>query len=313
MILITGGAGFIGSNLVKAFNDAGRDDVVVCDDLTDAAKTPNLADRTIADYLDVQELAQGLAAQTLNLPITAVCHQGACTDTMENNGRYMLENNYTFSKLLFDWAAARQLPFVYASSAAVYGASRTFTEKPENECPLNVYGYSKLLFDQYVRRRLNEIESTVVGLRYFNVYGPREQHKGRMASMIHQLRQQVLQTGTARLFEGFGGCGHGGQKRDFIYVGDIVAANRYFLESSKPIKGIFNAGTGKARTFNDLANAVIDTLGCGRIEYIPFPTELVGKYQSYTQADTANLRAAGFQLPFTELEDGVRQTMQSEP
>lgn len=309
MILITGGAGFIGSNLVKAFNDAGRDDLVVCDDLTDATKTPNLADRTIADYLDVRELAQGLVGNSLKLPITAVCHQGACTDTMETNGQYMLENNYTFSKLLFDWATARKLPFVYASSAAVYGACTTFAENPENERPLNIYGYSKLLFDQYVRRHIEAIPSTVVGLRYFNVYGPREQHKGRMASMVHQLRKQVLETGTAKLFEGTEGYNNGEQKRDFIYVGDIVAINRFFLEAKQPIQGVFNAGTGKARSFNDLANAVLATLGHGHIEYIPFPAELTGKYQNFTQADPANLRAAGFQQPFTELEDGVRQTL----
>jgi ADP-L-glycero-D-manno-heptose 6-epimerase len=223
----------------------------------------------------------------------------------------MLENNFAYSRLLLHFAFSKKIPFVYASSAATYGASSTFTETPANEKPLNVYGYSKLLFDQYVRQRVDQIHSTVVGLRYFNVYGPREQHKGRMSSTIYHFHKQIEATGTAKLFEGADGYGPGEQRRDFVFVGDVVKANLFFLLSEMFRQGVANVGTGKSRTFNDVANVVIaQHEGKGRIEYVPFPADLAGKYQSYTQADLTELRKLGYTEPFTELEDGVAQAIE---
>jgi ADP-L-glycero-D-manno-heptose 6-epimerase len=312
LIIVTGAAGFIGANVVKALNDAGRVDVIAVDDLTHAAKMVNLRDLQIADYLDITELKSLVENNRFaNTKITAICHQGACSDTTEQNGRYMLENNFAYSRLLLHFAFSKKIPFVYASSAATYGASTTFTETPANEKPLNVYGYSKLLFDQYVRQRVDQIHSTVVGLRYFNVYGPREQHKGRMSSTIYHFHKQIEVTGTAKLFEGADGYGPGEQRRDFVFVGDVVKANLFFLLSEMFRQGVANVGTGKSRTFNDVANVVIaQHEGKGRIEYVPFPADLAGKYQSYTQADLTELRKLGYTEPFTELEDGVAQAIE---
>ncbi|HEX9009802.1 MAG TPA: ADP-glyceromanno-heptose 6-epimerase, partial [Holophagaceae bacterium] len=223
-------------------------------------------------------------------------------------GRYMMENNFGDSKALLHWCLARRTPLVYASSAATYGASRDFEPVPRNERPLNVYGYSKLAFDQHVRSLLPAVQSPVVGLRYFNVFGPREDHKGRMMSVLHQLLRQLKEQGVCRLFEGTDGYGDGGQLRDFVFVEDIVAINLHFGGSASA-KGIFNAGTGRARSFNDIATTLIRLLGRGRIEYIPFPDALRGKYQSFTQADIRSLREAGFTAPFTELEDGIEATL----
>jgi ADP-L-glycero-D-manno-heptose 6-epimerase len=219
----------------------------------------------------------------------------------------MLDNNYTFSKELLHWAVDHKAAFVYASSASVYGNSKRCVETPEHEGPLNVYAYSKLQFDNYVRPRLPQIRSTVVGLRYFNVYGPREAHKKRMASMIWQLYHQVLNTGVAKLFDGTDGYGPGDQRRDFVYVGDVAAINLHFAEAPAT-KGIFNVGTGVSRSFNDIARIVIDLLGKGEIQYIPFPESLRGKYQSFTESDITRLReAGGYRAPMTSLEEGIRQ------
>ena len=235
-------------------------------------------------------------------------HNGACSDTMEADGRYMMANNYGDSRALLHWCLARKVPLVYASSAATYGASPDFAPVPANERPLNVYGYSKLAFDQHVRSLLPAIQSPVMGLRYFNVFGPREQHKGRMMSVLHQLLRQLQEGGACRLFEGTDGYPHGGQERDFIHVSDIVAINLHF-GSGAMAKGIVNAGTGLARSFNDIARTLMALLGQGRIDYIPFPPELVGKYQSFTQADVQSLREAGYTAPFTTLEAGIAATL----
>ena len=304
MIIVTGGAGFIGANLVEALNRRGRTDILVVDNLENGVKCLNLADLEIADYLDKRDFLERVRAGDLPAP-EAVFHQGACSATTEWNGRYVMDNNFEYSKVLLHWCEAHGAPFIYASSASVYGAGPNFTEGRENERPLNAYAYSKFLFDQYVRRRLPEARTQIVGLRYFNVYGPREGHKGSMASVAYHFNQQLKEGDEVRLFEGSDGYGPGEQRRDFVYVGDVVDINLWFWDHPE-VSGIFNAGTGRAQTFNDVARAVIAWHGRGRIRYIPFPDHLKGRYQSYTQADLTALRAAGYDRPFKTVEEGVR-------
>ncbi len=303
MYVVTGAAGFIGSNLVKALNERGATDILAVDDLTRGEKFRNLADCVIADYLDVADFLARVERGGDDR-FVAIFHNGACADTLETDGQYMMEMNFDCSKAIFELAVAGKIPLVYASSASVYGLNRESREDPANERPINVYAYSKLAFDQYVRKNLYRAKSPVVGLRYFNVYGPRELQKGRMASMVSQLYRQLRDTGTARLFTGTDGFADGGQMRDFIHVGDVVDANLFFA-AKEDARGIFNLGTGTARSFNDVAGALIEKLGKGRIEYVPFPEKLRGKYQSYTQADLAALRAAGYDRGFASLEDGI--------
>ena len=305
MIVVTGGAGFIGSNLVRSLNRRGRGDIVVVDDLSDGRKFSNLVGCDIADYWDRDAFAERLAARSFDVP-EAIFHQGACAVTTEWDGRYMMENNYRYSVRLLEYCLAHEVPFIYASSASVYGASTVFEEgNRDAERPLNVYGYSKLLFDQYVRRRQPAARSQVVGLRYFNVYGPGEAHKGSMASVAFHLSRQVAEEGEARLFEGSDGYGPGEQRRDFVYVDDVVEVNLWFFDK-RTVSGIFNVGTGASASFNDVANAIIACLGKGSIRYIPFPAELRARYQSFTQADLAALRAAGCALPFKEVRAGIQ-------
>lgn len=324
MIIVTGGAGFIGANLVHELNHAGHRDILVVDNLKPAPnlsgpKFLNLAGATYADYMDKREFRQALAAGHFsNSAISAILHQGACSNTLEDDGQYMMDNNHTYSKELLHFALGRSIPLVYASTAATYGASTSFAVDAANERPLNVYGYSKLVFDNYVRQLTPTISSTVVGLRYFNVYGPREQHKGRMASVIHHFTRQLLDTGTIRMFEGSGGYSDGEQRRDFVFVRDLARINMHFAgllpESPKqPVQAIVNAGTGHARTFKAVANALMAVHGQGTIEYIPFPGDLKNRYQHFTEADISGLRAVGYAAPFTELEDGVRETFTIEP
>jgi ADP-L-glycero-D-manno-heptose 6-epimerase len=306
MILVTGGAGFIGSNLVRALNRRGRSDVIVVDDLSDGRKFANLVDCDIADYWDRVELTQRIAAGGLERP-EAIFHQGACAVTTEWNGRYMMENNYRYSVQLLDYCLARDVPLIYASSAAVYGASPVFKENdPASERPLNVYGYSKLLFDQYVRRRPSGARTQVAGLRYFNVYGPGEAHKGAMASVAFHLNRQVAAEGEARLFDRSGGYAAGEQRRDFVYVDDVVSVNLWLFEQRR-VSGVFNVGTGASATFNEVARAIIAWHGKGAIRYIPFPEELKSRYQSFTQADITALRAAGYTQPFLDVRAGVKK------
>ncbi|HEY0264900.1 MAG TPA: ADP-glyceromanno-heptose 6-epimerase [Granulicella sp.] len=321
---MTGGAGFIGSNLIQQLNAAGETDILVVDNLAPAPnlsgpKFLNLWGAKFADYMDKAEFRAALKAGAFDsVKVRAILHQGACSNTLEDDGRYMMDNNYTASKELLNFALTREIPLVYASTAATYGLSTEFAEVEKNERPLNVYGYSKLVFDNHVRHQMSSIKSTVVGLRYFNVYGPREQHKGRMASVIHHFTRQMRETGAIRMFEGSGGYGAGEQRRDFVFVKDLCRINMFFAgllsESPKePVQAVVNAGTGQARTFKAVAEALMAVHGPAEIEYVPFPADLKNRYQHFTEADIAGLRRAGYTAPFTSLEDGVKQTFDEEP
>ena len=326
-IVVTGAAGFIGSNLIKGLNARGIDDIIAVDDLTEGDKFRNLADLQIADYVDADDFYD-LFAEGAYGQVEAIFHEGACSDTMESDGKYMMDNNYTLSCELFQSCQEQGTRLLYASSAATYGGSDTFRESPEFERPLNVYGYSKLLFDQRLRRKLGtkfeRATTQVAGFRYFNVYGPREQHKGRMASVAFHQFNQFKADGKVKLFGEYGGYGPGGQMRDFVFIDDVVAVNLWFLDNPGK-SGIFNLGTGRAQPFNDVAIAVVNTLReadnvtplsleeatyGSLIDYISFPPALVGKYQSYTQADLSALRAAGCHHAFADVQSGVAAYMQ---
>ncbi len=306
MQIVTGGAGFIGSNLVGALIDRGCDDVVVVDDLSDGHKFVNIADLPITDYLDKDEFIRLLAAdKAFSKGITRILHQGACSETTEWDGRFMMANNYSYSKTLLHYCLDQNISYIYASSAAVYGSSQEFVEDPLFENPLNVYGYSKIQFDRYVRRVAAGSDNQVVGLRYFNVYGPREQHKGSMASVAFHFNQQILETGEARLFAGTDSYADGEQLRDFVYIDDVCDVILWFLDNPDE-SGIFNVGTGRAQSFNEVANAVIKWHARGKIVYVPLPDHLVGAYQSYTQANLTMLRKTGCDVEFRAVEDGVK-------
>ena len=317
-VVVTGAAGMIGSNIVHGLNAQGIDDVIAVDDLTDGPKYRNLLGAKLSDYFDKDEFYTRFANREFG-KVDAVLHQGACSDTMEHDGRFMMDTNYRCSKTLLDACQAQGTRLLYASSAATYGGSDTFREEPPFEQPLNVYGYSKLLFDNVVRRMLPHNRSQVVGFRYFNVYGPREQHKGRMASVAFHHFNQFRETGKVKLFGEYGGYAPGAQNRDFIHVDDVVAVNLWFLHHPGQ-SGIFNLGTGRAQPFNDVAEATVNAsralkgeaalplaelVAKGLIEYIEFPQALVGKYQCHTEADLARLRATGCDHVFTDVAHGV--------
>ena len=319
--IVTGAAGFIGSNLVKALNGSGETDILAVDNLTRADKFHNLVDCEIAEYFDKSELLDLMRRRALPKP-DVVFHQGACSDTMQTDGRYMMENNYRYSLELLRWCQAERVPYVYASSAAVYGLGPVFEESRQHERPLNVYGYSKFLFDQVVRRELARASAPVIGLRYFNVYGPHEAHKGRMASVAFHQFNQFRAEGKVKLFEGSHGYANGAQCRDFVHVDDVVRVNLFFWQ--RPTSGVYNVGTGRAQKFNDVALAVVNTLRASRnepalglaqaarigaIEYVAFPDALRGKYQAFTQADVTRLRAAGFDAPMMTVEQGTAAYM----
>ena len=318
-IIVTGAAGFIGSNIVKALNQRGIVDIVAVDNLTKADKFRNLVDCEIAEYVDKKDFLEVVESGELGGDIDAVLHQGACSDTMETDGRYMMDNNYRYSLSLLEWCQEEAVPFIYASSAAVYGGGKIFAETRECETPLNVYGYSKFLFDQAVRPRLADARAQIAGFRYFNVYGPRESHKGRMASVAWHFFNQYRANGKIKLFEGNDGYASGAQRRDFVSIEDVVKVNLYFLDNDD-VSGIFNLGTGRSQTFNDVAVAslnacraldgksalILDEMKAqGLVEYIAFPDALKGKYQSFTEADITNLRSAGYADEFLTVEAGV--------
>ena len=303
MIVVTGGAGFIGSNIVKGLNDLGRKDILVVDDLTDGTKFANLADLDIADYMDKDEFISAIVSGE-NLDIEVIFHQGACSSTTEWDGKFMMENNYNYSKDLLHYCLDFDIPFLYASSAATYGGrSDNFIEDRVYEKPLNVYGYSKFLFDQYVRKILPNANSQICGFRYFNVYGPRENHKGSMASVAYHLNEQITKGEKPKLF-----AGSDNFRRDFIYVGDVVEVNLWFWKNK--VSGIFNCGTGRAESFQSVADAVLDYHKKGEIDYIPFPEHLKGRYQSFTQADLTKFRKTGCPIEFKTVSQGTTEYMQ---
>lgn len=317
-IIVTGAAGLIGSNLVKGLNDRGETQIVAVDNLTRADKFRNLVDCEIADYLDKGEFLARFAKGEFGR-VRAVFHEGACSDTMETDGRYMMENNYRYTRTLMEACLDQGTQFLYASSAATYGGSETFREEREFERPLNVYGYSKFLFDQVVRQTLPHAHSQIVGFRYFNVYGPREAHKGRMASVAFHNFNQFRADGIVRLFGEYGGYAPGAHLRDFVSIEDVVKVNLFFLDHPDK-SGIFNLGSGRAQPFNDIASTVVNTLREsegkprlslhdmeqeGLLEYIKFPDALRGKYQCFTQADLSRLREAGYAERFLTVEEGV--------
>ncbi len=319
--VVTGAAGFIGSNIVKALNERGETNIIAVDNLRKSDKFRNLTDCDIADYMDKEDFIGKLKDGLFDGIIEAVLHEGACSDTMESDGRYMMENNYRYSLELLNHCQGEDVPLLYASSASVYGSGGVFSESRAFESPLNVYAYSKFLFDQVVRRRWTNRSSQIVGLRYFNVYGARESHKGRMASVAYHFFNQYRAEGYVKLFEGCDGYANGGQLRDFVSVEDVVKVNMFFLDHPGK-SGIFNLGTGKAQSFNDVAAATINTLRVAQgegvltleqlhlqqlIRYIPFPDALRGKYQSYTQADMAAMREIGYAQPFLTVEQGTER------
>jgi ADP-L-glycero-D-manno-heptose 6-epimerase len=323
MIVVTGGAGFIGSNLVHELNAHGINDILVVDNLKHATKFRNLHGARYVDYMDKHEFRRAIRENALRAGnIEAILHQGACSNTLEDDGAYMMDNNFQYTKEILTFAIRENTRIVFASTAAVYGLSGPgrFTPELENEIPLNVYGFSKLAFDHFFRHQIttDSIPITAVGLRYFNVYGPREQHKGRMASVIHHFTRQMKEGGVIRLFRGTGGYGDGEQRRDFVYVRDVCRLNMFFAglgpyapatgEALPIFRGVVNAGSGASRTFNDVARALMTVHGASKIEYVPFPADLEGRYQHFTEADLSGLRGLGCDIQMTQLEDGIIET-----
>ncbi len=305
MIVVTGGAGFIGSNLIRALNKRGERNILLVDHLVNGRKMHNIADLDVADYMDKEEFIEKIGVAHFFDGVRAVFHQGACSATTEWDGKYVMMNNYDYSRRLLHWCIAKNVAFMYASSASVYGTGEHgFRVDRSCEHPINMYAYSKFQFDQYVRPLLTKTKSPIVGFRYFNVYGPREQHKGSMSSTAFHFNRQVIEQKRAKLFEGCDGMANGEQKRDFVHVDDVVDVNLWFLDHPEQ-RGIYNVGTGRAETFNAVAQAVTDWHKEGEIEYIPFPEHLKGAYQSYTQADISGLREAGYTKDFLTVKQGV--------
>tara|TARA_B100000902_G_C27268047_1_gene894723 strand:- start:604 stop:1569 length:966 start_codon:yes stop_codon:yes gene_type:complete len=311
MIVVTGSNGFIGSNLIKGLNEIGYKDIIAVDDHNDARLKENISHCEIKDFLGIDEFINLVKSNEFDgTEFRAIFHQGACSNTMEWDAEFLYKNNLLYSKELLKFSQKTRTPMIYASSASVYGAGKVFQESLENEDPINLYAYSKFKFDQLVRKELIKKDTQIVGLRYFNVYGPQEQHKGAMASVAFHLHNQLKENDEIKLFEGYEGYEDGEQRRDFIYVEDVVKVNLWFLENQN-VSGIFNVGTGKSQTFNEVAHSVIDWNKKGKINYIPFPEKLKGAYQSYTQADISKLREVGYEYEFLNVQEGVKKYLDS--
>jgi ADP-L-glycero-D-manno-heptose 6-epimerase len=310
MIIVTGGAGFIGSNIIAQLNIQGITNILVVDHLQNGRKIFNLSDLNFCDYLDRDDFLNKILSGYDFGHVEAVFHSGACSSTTEWDGKFIMDNNFEYSKKLLHWCQLIGAQYLYASSASVYGLGNNgFEVDRRSEMPLNAYAFSKFQFDQYVRSLAGQLKYQVVGFRYFNVYGPREAHKGSMSSTPYHFNNQIIAMGKCQLFAGIDGYENGEQKRDFVYVEDVAAVNIWFFRN-KTISGIFNVGTGRAQSFNEVAKAVIDwhnryqkmTIG---VEYIPFPEAFRGSYQNYTQADISGLRSVGYHRNFHCVKDGV--------
>ena len=311
MIIVTGSNGFIGSNLIRELNKKGYKDIIAVDDHSRTDLKENIVHCDIKEFIDIDDFLVMVQKEEIDkLNIRAIFHQGACSDTMEWDSEYLFKNNLLYSKELLNLAIRMKVPLIYASSASVYGSGETFVESLENENPINLYAYSKFKFDQIVRRELKRGNTQIVGLRYFNVYGPQEQHKGKMASVAYHLHNQLKESDKIKLFKGSDGYDDGEQRRDFIYVEDVIKVNIWFFEN-REISGLFNVGTGRSQTFNDVAKSVIDWNKKGKIEYIPFPENLKGAYQSFTEADIKKLRDVGYQEEFLTVQEGVKRYLDS--
>ncbi len=311
MLLVTGGAGFIGSNVVAALNEAGRADVVVNDILGSDRKWRNLAKRRLADVVGPADLMRWLDGRKLD----AVIHMGAISDTTATDADLVIETNFRTSLRLLDWCTAARVPFIYASSAATYGEGTAGFDDDwspkalQTLRPMNLYGWSKHLFDQALVERVTRKEKLPpqwAGLKFFNVFGPNEYHKGEMMSLVAKRFDDAKAGRTVRLFKSHrDGIADGDQRRDFIYVDDVVAVVRWLMEAPQ-VSGLFNVGTGKARSFRDLVTAVFRALKLEpKIEYVDMPENIRGQYQYFTQAEVDRLRRAGYNAGFTSLEDGV--------
>ncbi|MEW8437559.1 MAG: ADP-glyceromanno-heptose 6-epimerase [Candidatus Thiodiazotropha taylori] len=306
MIIVTGGAGFIGSSIIRALNERGRSDIIVVDNLKNIQKSNNLKNCNIYSYVDKDCFFEWIHhRKSLQKSIEVVFHEGACSDTTNNNIRHMIYNNFQYSKCILEFCLNNSIQLVYASSASVYGTGRQgFREDNISETPLNIYAYSKYLFDLYVQKFLPNTKSQIVGLRYFNVYGPRESHKGVMASLAYQFDRQLKHNGIIKPFKGIQGVADGEQRRDFVYIDDIVDVTLWFYENSH-ISGIFNVGTGQSRSVNDIAHLVMEFHGYGAIDYISFPKYLIGHYQIFTESDNSYLLSQGWNKPFLNIEEGI--------
>jgi ADP-L-glycero-D-manno-heptose 6-epimerase len=311
MLLVTGGAGFIGSNVVAALNEAGRTDVVVCDLLGDSGKWRNLAKRQLADIVPPAELLTWLNGRRLD----AVIHMGAISETTATDGDLVIETNFRFSMRLLDWCTAHSVPFIYASSAATYGdGARGFDDDPSLDAlrrlrPMNLYGWSKHLFDMAVMERAcraKKLPPQWAGLKFFNVFGPNEYHKGPMASVLAKRFDDIKAGRTVELFKSHReGIADGDQRRDFIYIYDVVRVVMWLL-ATPDVSGLFNVGTGKARSFRDLMLSAYAALGTApNIRYIDMPLSIRDSYQYFTQSEVDRLQRAGYNGGFTALEEAV--------
>ena len=305
IVIVTGGAGFIGSNLIRNLNSIGYTNIILSDYFADGKQVSNVNHLKINDFVSPNDLCEFIR----NNHVDKIFHLGACSNTKEWNGEYMLERNFSFSKRLLNACTLKKIPFVYASSASVYGLSKQSNENPSNEKPLNIYGFSKLLFDNFVRSQLSVFQSLVCGVRYFNVFGANESHKKGMASVIYNFNNQLLSSGVIKIFRGSHNFEDGGHLRDFIEVGDAVDLTIWLSDRSACHSGIYNCGTGVARTFNDVAQLVIDWHKKGKIEYIDFPSALLPFYQPYTCADLSRVNSLGYKNSFKTLEEGVNRYM----
>jgi len=314
MIIVTGGAGFIGSALIAALNKRQITDILVVDELGTDRKWKNLRNLSFTDYVEKDDFLEMVIEDKLDNSVESVFHLGACSDTTETNASYLIKNNYEYSKLLAQWATNADIRFIYASSAATYGdGSASFSddqEKIENLRPLNMYGYSKHLFDLWARR--TGLLKKLVGLKYFNVFGPNEYHKADMRSFVIKAFEQINASGKVRLFKSYKSeYADGEQLRDFIYVKDAVDMTLFFYDKPQ-LSGLFNIGAGKARTWNDLVKAVFAAMGREpNIEYIEMPESIRNQYQYFTEADITNFRKAGYDKEITTLEDAIKDYVQS--